>query len=297
MMLMMRLSSCILFVLVITLSGCIGFGATFPAECKNEKPALNARSSFYTNDSDTYSAAWLTKQEFLGSWGKPDLIKPISEDQEIWRYEYQSWCGVIPCFVICVPLLLPVCDGFAEIEFHENNARLLDIKRANIGMFLLIPPAAAADPVCRNITPTPLKQKIESGKTVFLNITYDMQKHQKEEAYPDAVNQISKILSQELVNHGIFKTVALDSEHADYTMDVTVKRVEGSVLKWSDDPPCYSVFLSVSLMNSFTKQVIGDFVVLEKDKYLLKKVSPSTTKIDCSFKTSVNQIVKTLSYQ
>jgi len=294
MMFMMILKSCILFVLVVTLSGCIGLGATFPAECKNEKPALNARNLFYTNDIDTYSAAWLTKQDFLSNWGAPFLIKPISDDKEIWRYENHIWCGVIPCFVICVPLLLPVCDGFAEIEFHDDSARLLDIKRSTTGMFLLVPPVGKADPVCRNITPTPLKLKIESGKTVLLNVTYDIQKHKSEAVYAETVNQISKLLDKELVNHGIFTAVALELSQADYKMDVTVNYVNRTGIKWSDDPPCYFINLSVGLEINSTKQVIGNFEILGDNRYSPIK---SIMEANCSFNKPVKQIIDFLSYQ
>lgn len=294
-MLMIFLRSCILSLLAIILSGCIGLGLTLPLECKNEKPALNARDSFYHSaNNETSSATWLTKQVFLNNWGKPDSIKTISEYKEIWRYENHIWCGVIPCFVVCVPLLLPVCDGFAEIEFHDNSARLLDVKRSVTGMLLLMPLFAAGDSVCRNVTPTPLKQKIETGKVVYLNVTYDVQKHESEAVYAEATNQIRDLLSKELVNDGIFTAVALDPGQAGYTMDVTVDYAHSEEIKGSDEPAHYDhINLSVSLANNSTKQIIGDFEILENDRYSPIK---SSMKTGSSLNMAVKQIINTLSY-
>ena len=138
------------------MSGCFGYVAFLPDDCKNETPTANARvlegwqnyppSKWQKNPSSILS----TRADFIRAWGEPTIIES-SDDTEIWVYKRHLWCGVVPAFFIPVPLLLPVCDGFERIEFQDDYAKRLHIRRIlekgfiiGIGGFF-----STNDPVCR----------------------------------------------------------------------------------------------------------------------------------------------------
>lgn len=47
---------------------------------------------------------------------------------ETWIYNKKLWCGAVPVLILPIPLILPVCDGFDQIDFKENNAKNLYTK-------------------------------------------------------------------------------------------------------------------------------------------------------------------------
>lgn len=110
--------------MAITFSGCVGLVVNIPAECNNETPFTNIHDIDWSKSS-LMNQNVSTKEEFLKDWGKPDQIVTISENEETWIYKRHLWCGAVPFFVLPVPLLLPVCDGFDRIEFEGNEAKRL----------------------------------------------------------------------------------------------------------------------------------------------------------------------------
>lgn len=113
---------CCVFFVAITQSGCIGLIVNTPGECENETPFTGVHDIFWDRRSTPKRSS---KAEFLKDWGKPDEIIATSENAEIWTYNRKLWCGAIPIFILPVPLILPVCDGFDRIEFKENEAMRL----------------------------------------------------------------------------------------------------------------------------------------------------------------------------
>jgi hypothetical protein len=150
---------CCVFIVAITQSGCIGLIVNVPAECKNETPLTDIHDIFWTKpQSKEASPKGSTKAEFLKDWGKPDEIISVSDNEETWIYNRKLWCGVIPVFLLPVPLILPVCDGFDRIEFQGNEAKSLHTRHTVTGG--LVFPVAGGDPTCR--LPLPPNNGVDS---------------------------------------------------------------------------------------------------------------------------------------
>jgi hypothetical protein len=144
------------FFLTSTLSGC-GIFLAIPSECKNEVPITSARDIFWSLPKEPIKCS--TKEEFLKEWGKPIKILSTSEDKETWIYERSLWCGFGPfIFFVPIPLLLPVCDGFDHIEFHDGEAKYLHTRRIRPMFVIIFPPLFGhADPVCRYRSYNPIQ--------------------------------------------------------------------------------------------------------------------------------------------
>ena len=158
---------CVAF-LTLVLSGC-GFIIFYPNECKNETPITSARDIFWSMDEipKVYKTPIVyNKADFLEEWGKPNIINSTTENTEIWVYERRLWCGFGPViFLVPIPLLLPVCDGFERIEFQGNDAKNLHIRRLGVSVFLLIPISVFdAEPDCRHPHPLQPNHSKESNK-------------------------------------------------------------------------------------------------------------------------------------
>lgn len=156
---------CVAF-LTLVLSGC-GFIIFYPNECKNETPITSARDIFWSMDEipKVYKTPIVyNKADFLEEWGKPNIINSTTENTETWLYQRKLWCGFVPILILPVPLLLPVCDGFERIEFQENDAKNLHIRRLGAWGFLFIPPYHGAEPGCRHPHPLQPNQSKESNK-------------------------------------------------------------------------------------------------------------------------------------
>lgn len=136
-----------IFLVAITQSGCIGLFVAGPTDYKNEMPTTRVHDIFLINPPAKKS----TKEEFLKDWGNPDEITSTSENEETWIYNRQLWCGVIPIFLLPVPLILPVCEGFDRIEFQGNETKSLHTRHTVLAGFVIGAGAAAggADPPCR----------------------------------------------------------------------------------------------------------------------------------------------------
>lgn len=150
--------ACVSLLLMTTLSGCFGLAVTYPAVCENETPSpeihgLFSMPPFFSGD----------KGDFLEKWGKPDGVISTSEGREIWTYERNLWCGVTPAFVVIVPLLLPLCDGYDEIEFDGDRAVNLNT-RHSVTAGIIIPSVAVKDDDCRY--PHPFKDSYDISKAI-----------------------------------------------------------------------------------------------------------------------------------
>ena len=135
---------CVLFV-ALTQTGCIGLIVLPPQECKREAPYTDIHNSSvepaalpYTNPTPS------TKEEIREVWGKPDEIITVSENEETWIYKKNLWCGVIPVFILPVPFIIPVCEGFDRVGFRGNEATRTHTRQLNIYGFILwvFPPGA-----------------------------------------------------------------------------------------------------------------------------------------------------------
>ncbi|MFZ2950966.1 MAG: hypothetical protein WA003_15940 [Desulfuromonadaceae bacterium] len=109
-----------------TLSGCIGLHVFAPMECKNESPTTTIN---WSSQSNSLPQAGSNKTDFLKYRGKPDEIISVSDNEEIWVYKKTLWCGIMPIFILPVPLVLPLCDGFDRIEFRGNEGVRLHTRR------------------------------------------------------------------------------------------------------------------------------------------------------------------------
>lgn len=88
-----------------TLSGCFGVIVSSPLACDFGRLP--------------------TKTELLNERGQPDEIKRAAKNEEIWTYYVSKdlWCGVVPAFVIPVPLLLPICNDYDQFTFVGDESK------------------------------------------------------------------------------------------------------------------------------------------------------------------------------
>ncbi|MCJ7616079.1 MAG: DUF2846 domain-containing protein [Desulfobacterales bacterium] len=159
---------CVFFV-AITLSGCVGLALNIPEECKNETPYTGVHDIFWKKQKPVPKAS--NKEEFIKDWGKPDQIILYSENVETWIYERKLWCGVVPFLLLPVPFILPVCEGFDQIEFQGNEATRLHTRHIVSGGLVVGIPGGyygGIDPVCRY--PLPPKSSVGSDEEIITNI-------------------------------------------------------------------------------------------------------------------------------
>jgi hypothetical protein len=128
-----------LSLLALMLSGCFGGIVSYPIECVSDYPL---QYYVYTKDSwgpfivdnpqdRNPSGNPLTKGDFLRDFGKPDEIVSLSADKEMWVYNRSEFCGVIPIYIVPVPLVLPVCNEFDHVTFENDTAVHIHFRRVN----------------------------------------------------------------------------------------------------------------------------------------------------------------------
>ena len=145
-----RLALGCVFLVAITQAGCIGLIVNTSEECKDAIPFTGVHDIFVWTKPSPENVT--TKAEFLKDWGKPDEIISTSENEDTWIYKKKLWCGVVPVFLLPVPLLLPMCDGFDRIEFQGNEAKRLHTRHIGMAGLVLIAGGggtAGSDPACR----------------------------------------------------------------------------------------------------------------------------------------------------
>ncbi|MBW6512946.1 MAG: hypothetical protein K0A93_12685 [Desulfuromonadaceae bacterium] len=120
---------------ILLLAGCIGGYARYPVECDSDYPLEN---DIFTRDhwgpldairNLNPSGNPVCKDDFLRDWGKPDEIVTISAAQEKWVYNRSEYCGIVPVYVVPVPLVVPVCDEFDHITFENDRAVHIHFRR------------------------------------------------------------------------------------------------------------------------------------------------------------------------
>lgn len=247
---------CVLLV-ASTQYGCFGIIEMHPAVCEYETPDIN----IHKNPSGIKKTPpWSTKTEFLKEWGKPDLVTSNSAHGETWTYKKNLPCGILPCFFICAPLFLPVCDGYDRIEFKGEGARRLETRVLKInGMMIWTANELDGGGVkfsyeaCEHPIPKPLYQKIVADRTVYLSVQPD------EAEYSKLNDLIKDYLSAKLVDEGVFKAVAQSPDSADYSICITNYQIE---LKGAEKPN--SVKMTVKVNSLKPQQLIGDYELHEK---------------------------------
>jgi hypothetical protein len=141
----------------------------------------------------------------------------------------------------------------------------------------------------------PLTEKIPPHKTVSLSVTIDTPEHQKDEDYIEVSKRIRDSLYTKLVTEGIFKSVFLAPEPADYGMDVTITsaRVVSGLARvwWGIMAGHNDAQMTVRVNNLATNQVVADFDV---DGTSASHPFSSESNPDDAIREAVNQIIKGL---
>jgi len=157
-----------IILMVATLTGCFGLMTVSPVECPNETPYPAVHDLFQTaprEKGEVLPPKNATKTEFLDAWGQPDEIVKTSETSETWIYKRKLWCGVVPMFIVPLPLVYRGCEGFDHIYFEGDRAKLLHTKHTTSGGFaLILTPVggnaiAGSDPACKYPIPFEIDEK------------------------------------------------------------------------------------------------------------------------------------------
>lgn len=130
---------------ILAISGCIGGYVSYPVECQSDYPL-----KYYLYRKDAWgpignfgdlnpSGNPLTKGDFLREWGNPDEIVPVSSNRELWAYNRSRFCGIMPIYIVPVPLGLPICDEFDHITFENDRAVHIHFRRVNAVGFVFVP--------------------------------------------------------------------------------------------------------------------------------------------------------------
>ena len=231
--------------------------------------------------------------------GKPDTIETKSENEETWIDNKHIWCGPIPCWGVCAPLVLPVCDGFTRVYFQGDIARRLHTRRTLISWSLLlvlfVPAGVGSENACIEPLPPSVCEKIESGKTVSLSVTINTPEHQQDEDYKEVAKRLREVLSSKLVdkNDGVFKAVVPAPEPADYAMEVTFSsaNIPSKFMMAMGYGYCEAL-MTVRITNRGTNQRIGDFETGDYRKAPITSTLDGT--LDATIAKAVREIVKGL---
>ncbi|NJD25906.1 MAG: hypothetical protein FIB06_10930 [Betaproteobacteria bacterium] len=134
------------------LSGCLGLAAVYPTECVSSVPICS-----YSYDKQKIGP-WdpkrkaaegskipvflPEKERFIEEWGTPDERIALSEDEEILVYKDTIWCGIVPIYILPVPLVAPACDGFHRITFKGKTATSIHFRTVAMGGLVIFWPGA-----------------------------------------------------------------------------------------------------------------------------------------------------------
>ena len=128
------------------LAGCVGGAAFKPLECKSSYPlddyiytsgSFGPPENFYEQSPASNPR---NKEDFRREFGEPDEIATIDATSEMWVYNRSAFCGIVPMWIIPVPLGLPVCDEFDHITFENDLAVSIHFRRVDTaGVIVLLP--------------------------------------------------------------------------------------------------------------------------------------------------------------
>ena len=141
----------------------------------------------------------------------------------------------------------------------------------------------------------PLSQKILPGKSVSLSVKIDTTEHQKDDDYKEMSTRIRDSLFAKLASDGIFKSVLLSPEPADYGMDVTLtvaRVVSGASRVWNGVMAGHNdIQMTVQVFNRDGNQKIADF---EVDGTSASHPMSSENRPDDAIREATNQIIQGL---
>ena len=109
-----------LLILALTQTGCFGLIVMTPQDCDRSGDSISLPGTSKTPS---------TKEDVREFFGESDEIITISESKEAWIYKKDIWCGVIPVFILPMPIIFPLCNGFDRIDFRGNEAMSLHSKK------------------------------------------------------------------------------------------------------------------------------------------------------------------------
>jgi hypothetical protein len=120
-----RIGRCSAFVLAGWLCGCVGLVVSTPAELEVKHPGAH-KSGLFGQSPARWAcerpARGVTKSDFVRVWGRPERIVATAAG-ETWTYgEDARWCGAYLLLLVPVPLMLPVCRTFDEVDFVGETA-------------------------------------------------------------------------------------------------------------------------------------------------------------------------------
>jgi hypothetical protein len=135
------------------LQGCVGV-VTFKPEGQTFEPAVVTRSPATYSVSKTPSkdatenptTVWLKEH-----WGQPSQITQLTgpERCELWTYNFsRDWCGVMPCLIIPIPLLLPV--GRDHVVFRIRGGRVENAEVTTLGGYQAVAGLGPEGPYANN---------------------------------------------------------------------------------------------------------------------------------------------------
>lgn len=170
------------------------------------------------------------------------------------------------------------------------------LKTVSVGLISLFLVACSSSGI--TIMKQPLSQTIPPGKSVCLNVNIDTDQHKKEEDFQEFQTRLRDRLFAKLPSEGIFKSVVLPPEPADYTMDVILTnarlvsgpaRIWGGVMAGHNDAQA-----EVKVYENSSHQLITAFDV---DGTSASHPFSSESNPDDAIREAVNQIVKGLRQQ
>jgi hypothetical protein len=108
--------------ILFSLSGCFGIGFVHPKTYEQNKFyfAGSSKTPVFTYPEPKQNQ---NKAEIISVLGKPDNVIRESQGNDIWRYRNGfDWVGVVPMFIIGIPLVLPLIPANTEIFFSGEQA-------------------------------------------------------------------------------------------------------------------------------------------------------------------------------
>lgn len=100
-------------------TGCFGLIVAHPREKCVTQFCLGSRGTLTNGPAST---PW-TEAEVLAFWGQPDKLMTNSEAQTVWHYQGQRlWSGVMPAYLIGLPIPIPTGHNEVDIYFKEGVA-------------------------------------------------------------------------------------------------------------------------------------------------------------------------------
>ncbi len=141
----------------------------------------------------------------------------------------------------------------------------------------------------------PLSQKIPGGKSVALTVKVDTPEHQKDEDFTTITTRIRQQLFTKLMSEGIFKSVLLPPEPADYGMEVTItsaRVVSGTARLWGGLMAGHNdAQMFVKLVKNDDNQTVAEF---EVDGTSASHPFSSESGTDDAIREATDQIIKGL---